>query len=352
MDSTALTKLEPQEMEARIETAAKQFGFSLDANGIPRALTKTDLAYLGQYCRDYGLDPLLGEVCLFHGRPYVMIDGLRRKAQETGQYAGLTIRPVVDREEKQGCGYEPHDIVFLATAKRMLPNGQVAEFTRYGAVTDAERKEMSRRGDTPRHPVLSKKPAEMAQNRAERHAIRTAFHFEFPGVEAEPSLVPEITVSGGPDDAETAAPVVEGVAVEGEYTVVPETGEIVEHGSRDEPPVEEPPGLWAEDDWPPRMPEAKEGEAEPSAQETEKIPSYGKNELDRRRALYEGAAAWGWDVIGKTEDLSRLTAWVRAETEALLGDDKRWGDLTAAEQNAVVHWLKLEGPNRHYEETK
>lgn len=186
VDSTALMLMSGEEMETRIQNAARQFGFSLDAYGMPKPLTVVDLAYLSRFCRDYGVDPLLGEVCLFHGRPYIMIDGLRRKAQETGQYAGLRMRPVTDKDTKLALGYQPDDIVYCATVRRMMANSTIAEYERYGAVTQAETKEMSKKDPSrARYPVLSRKPAEMAQNRAERHALRTAFHLEFPGTEED-----------------------------------------------------------------------------------------------------------------------------------------------------------------------
>ncbi len=46
----------------------------------------------------YGLDPLMGEVILYQGKPYVTIDGRLRKAQEHEQYAGLECRPATDAE--------------------------------------------------------------------------------------------------------------------------------------------------------------------------------------------------------------------------------------------------------------
>ena len=226
MDSVALTKLEPKEMQERVVTASAQLGFSLDKNGMPKALTAKDITYLVTYCRDYGLDPMLGEVCLFHGRPYIMVDGLRRKAQETGRYAGLSLRPVTDEAEKVAAGYQPGDIVFQATAKRLMSNGHVAEFQRYGGVTEAEQKEMSRNDPKQhRYPVLWRKPSEMAQNRAERHAIRTAFHFEFPGVEEPPPIV---TVEGTPDGSDEEPSAEDEKPIDADFKVL------------DESPVSEP----------------------------------------------------------------------------------------------------------------
>jgi len=347
MDSVALSKLEPKEMQERIVTASAQFGFSLDKNGVVKDLTVKDIAYLGAYCRDYGLDPMLGEVCLFHGRPYVMIDGLRRKAQETGQYAGLVMRPVTDRDEKLGCGYDAQDIVFLATAKRLLPGGQVGEFQRYGAVTDEERREMSK--NNPQHhrfPVLAKKPSEMAQNRAERHAVRTAFHFEWPGADAE---MPVVSVSEAPAATELKAvdheqPAPEDEAVEGEFNVLPSNDEI-QAGAASPPTsatLEEEHADAAGEPGPPAS-----DESDPFGGE---IPSYGPNEVERRKAFIAAASRWGWQ---RGPDDSRMQRWIAAEFRDPETEKTRaWAALTAAEQDLAVHFMTLEGPNRHYEETK
>ena len=353
MDSVALSKLEPTEMQERIVTASAQFGFSLDKNGVVKDLTVKDIAYLGAYCRDYGLDPMLGEVCLFHGRPYVMIDGLRRKAQETGQYAGLVMRPVTDRDEKLGCGYDAQDIVFLATAKRLLPGGQVAEFQRYGAVTGEERREMSK--NNPQHhrfPVLAKKPSEMAQNRAERHAVRTAFHFEWPGVVEELSVVSASDVPEGRDQelAEVKQAAEEEQPVEAEFHVVdPETGEIL-----DESPLSAPTHDFPIDVLHEEHADAAGEPGPPASDESDpfggEIPSYGPNEVERRKAFIAAASRWGWQ---RGPDDSRMQRWIAAEFRDPETEETRaWAALTAAEQDRAVHFMTLEGPNRHYEETK
>ena len=48
----------------------------------------------------YGFDPLMGEISIYQGRPYVSIDGRYRKAQETGNLDGVSTRPANKQERE------------------------------------------------------------------------------------------------------------------------------------------------------------------------------------------------------------------------------------------------------------
>jgi len=82
MDSKALTKLTDGQMMARV-TMAK----------FPQELTALEKNILVKVAKTYGFDPLMGEITIYQGRPYVSIDGRYRKAQETGQLNGIESRP-------------------------------------------------------------------------------------------------------------------------------------------------------------------------------------------------------------------------------------------------------------------
>ena len=189
MDSTTLAKASRTEMERRLNLAMKSFGFVVEETGLSRAPNLNEVKLLVDYCLTYAFDPLLNEVCLYQGRPYPMIDGLRRKAQETEKYRGLKMEPVLDPATKVALGYKEQDIVFKATVRK-AENGEIAEFERYGGVTQQEINEMSKRDPTKhRHPVVYKNPSDSAQNRAERDALRAAFQFNFPGVQGLPVVI-------------------------------------------------------------------------------------------------------------------------------------------------------------------
>ncbi len=189
METTALVKLERAEMERRLNIAAGSFGFVVEETGISRGLNPAEMALLIDYCLTYGFDPLLHEVCLYHGSPYPQIDGLRRKAQETKQYRGLKLEPVIDGDIKKAVGYQPDDIVFKATVRR-ADEGGISEFERYGGVGQWEITEKSKKDpERLRYPVVAKRASDMAQNRAERDALRAAFQFNFPGIENLPLVI-------------------------------------------------------------------------------------------------------------------------------------------------------------------
>lgn len=216
MDSTALTEIDKKTMVQRITFAQKQFGFAISDTGGSRALTIDELGFLAEYCRSYGFDPMMGEVCLYHGRPYIMIDGLRRKAQETGLYRGCRQIPVTDPEEKVALGYSRGDIVFKCVVLKSESDGYIGEYERYGGVTQEEREEKSRGDSTKlRNPVLAKRTSDMAQNRAERDALRVAFSFRFPGVEGPPLDVSYRVVDEKPAIARKERKEIEGAEVVG-----------------------------------------------------------------------------------------------------------------------------------------
>mgnify|MGYP001571484523 CR=1 FL=1 len=205
MESKQLMILNRDLMTERLGLAAKTFGFVVDQTGVARAPTGNEIALLVDYCLTYGFDPLMREVILFQGSPYVQIDGLRRKAQETGKYRGLKMEPIMDPNVKIAVGFGADDIVFKGTISK-VENGEVSTFERYGGVARWEIDKMSEKDPKKhRYPIVADRPSDMAQNRLERDLIRIAFQFTFPGVQQiTPTIEGEYReVAGAPSTPST-----------------------------------------------------------------------------------------------------------------------------------------------------
>lgn len=162
MDSTALTKMLPKDMEARVAIGK----FSSDLAPIERK-------HLAMLAINYGFDPAMGEMTIYQGRPYISIDGRYRKAQETGKLAGVNTVPATP-EEYKAWKIPEEDYFFKAVVKKR-ENGNVDEYTGWGRVRAAETHGKGFR------PVESN-PQRMAEKRAESQALRKAFHIDLPGI--------------------------------------------------------------------------------------------------------------------------------------------------------------------------
>ncbi len=207
MESTAIQAMSQAAMLKRIEVAK-----------FPKQLTPAEKSLLAEAARTYGLDPLMGELTIFQGRPYVSIDGRRRKAQETKVLAGIKTRPAT-KQEKEDWGYPQEDYFFHAD---IFLKGLNIPFEGWGRVSKAEvdRAIAAARANNsdPWHIPLVKDPQGMAEKRAEVKGLRRAFHIPLPSTE-------EI---GG--EAEEEAPKVL-ITVEPPASLAdPETGEVIEEG--------------------------------------------------------------------------------------------------------------------------
>jgi len=197
MESTALTSMKPEQMLARIDQAR-----------FPQDLTLADKKTLAKVAIDYGLDPLMGELMIYQGRPYVTIDGRRRKAQETDLFDGIQTRPAT-KEERTAWGIPDGDHFFHADVFKKECSHS---FEGWGRVTkeQIERAEKGARshGKDPWYLPLVQDPQGMAEKRAEAKGLRKAFSIPLPSAE-------DIGSENG--------------AIEGQYRVVDvKTGEIRE----------------------------------------------------------------------------------------------------------------------------
>ncbi|KKN15552.1 hypothetical protein LCGC14_0984970 [marine sediment metagenome] len=185
MDGIALRNMDTQGMLARIEQAK-----------FPQQLNPQEKAMLAEVAISYGLDPLMKEITIYQGQPFVSIDGRYRKAQESKQLGGVETRPA-NREEREAWEIPDGDYFMRAEVWR---NDASRPFIGWGRVKPEETKPgSSKPGDTTStfRPIQTN-PQRMAEKRAEAQALRKAFHLPLPSIEGEttdPFIEGEFTVA-------------------------------------------------------------------------------------------------------------------------------------------------------------
>ncbi|MDP2718904.1 MAG: hypothetical protein Q8P44_03615, partial [Dehalococcoidia bacterium] len=176
METTSLMAMDEKTMLQRVEMAR-----------FPQELTKSDKVLLSQVAITYGFDPLMGEVSIYQGRPYVSIDGRYRKAQDTGLLDGVDTRPATGAEREQ---WEIPDGDYFFRSE-VYVKGASRPFVGWGRVFKAET--IVPAGKTAYLPV-QKNPQRQCEKRAEAQALRKAFHIPLPSVEdiGSPDTEPEV----------------------------------------------------------------------------------------------------------------------------------------------------------------
>ena len=162
MESKTLMTMDEAKMLKRIEMAR-----------FPQDLTVPEKKLLAQVAITYGFDPLMGEVSIYQGRPYVSIDGRYRKAQETGNLDGVESRPAT-KQERIDWQIPEGDYFFRADVHL---KGATRPFIGWGRVFQIET--VGGKGFKP----IEKNPQRMAEKRAEAQALRKGFHIPLPSVE-------------------------------------------------------------------------------------------------------------------------------------------------------------------------
>ena len=123
----------------------------------------------------YGLDPLMNEVTIYQGKPYITIDGRLRKAQEHEQYRGLECRPATEEERKNYRAVDDDHLWRAEVYRKDWPKAVVG----WGLV---------RKGD--RNVVAQSTPQLMAEKRAKARALRDAFSIPLPSAEDAEDYTP------------------------------------------------------------------------------------------------------------------------------------------------------------------
>jgi hypothetical protein len=167
MESTALTTMPEAKMIERVNMAR-----------FPQELTVPEKKLLAQVAITYGFDPLMGEVTIYQGKPFVSIDGRYRKAQETGMLDGVESRPA-SKQDRADWNIPEGDYFFRAD---VWLKGSSRPCVGWGRVFMAETQ--GGKGFKP----VEKNPQRMAEKRAEAQALRKAFHINLPSYEDIGSL--------------------------------------------------------------------------------------------------------------------------------------------------------------------
>jgi hypothetical protein len=167
-----LQKMSEQQALDRVSKAR----FSKDLTPIERTL-------LAQVAREYGLDPVMGELMIYQGNPYVTIWGRVRKAQETEQLDGMGGAPATEEERKARHAKEG-DILYHYNAYK---KGCTHPFEGWGRVTQEEIDKNIRAAETNGHdpnslPIV-KDPDNIAEKRAKALALKNGFHLPIPSWE-------------------------------------------------------------------------------------------------------------------------------------------------------------------------
>ena len=162
MTNQALTTMTEAQMLQRIDKAK-----------FPQDLKPEEKRLLAAVAIAYGLDPLMRELTIYQGQPFVSIDGRYRKAQESNLLDGAASRPATEQERTEW-SIPLGDYFIRAEVWR---KGSSHPFVGWGRVRDAET--LGGKGFKP----VETNPQRMAEKRAEAQALRKAFHIPLPSVE-------------------------------------------------------------------------------------------------------------------------------------------------------------------------
>jgi len=154
------------QMQVRVQKA-------ISTGTFPKDMTKDQQLVISNIAVGYGLDPLMGELMIYQGHPFITIAGRRRLDAVAGHKPGIKFRFLADDEYAgylQAGVIEEGDLVQVC----VLTREEGLEIEAFGKVTQAERHAKSSRGGL-RSPVVAANPIEMCQKRAERRAREMAY---------------------------------------------------------------------------------------------------------------------------------------------------------------------------------
>ena len=123
LSSTALTAMTETAMVERVGKAK-----------FVKDLTLPEKKLLAAACITYGFDPIMHELTIYQGNPFVSVDGRFRKAQETRQFEGIETRPAT-KEEREDWEIPEGDKFFRS---EVYKKGIKRPFVGWGRVTAKE----------------------------------------------------------------------------------------------------------------------------------------------------------------------------------------------------------------------
>lgn len=188
----------PQTREAMLERANQ----TLQAGLWPQTMTPQQKALMVQVALAYGLDPLMGELVLYQGKPLVTINARRRKDVEAGHHPSIKFR-FLTAEEQQGY-----------TDAGAINEGDLVQVgiltTEWGSTVEGIGKVTKEERVSGRQPVSKSHPIEMCQKRAEARVRLMAYGPislpQMPGITVSEIALAGVTVEGEVLDQGDAAP--------------------------------------------------------------------------------------------------------------------------------------------------
>lgn len=155
----------------------------------PQKATAEQAIMLAQVAMAYGLDPIMGELIPYQGRPYITIAGRRRLDAAAGHHVSVSYRPPSEDEERyllKHQAIEEMDVIYYCILTDIDTGATVEGFGRVKA---------GEGGNNANLPQAQRKP-EMAQKRAERRAREQMF-----GPAHKPQSIQGITVMEEGDES-------------------------------------------------------------------------------------------------------------------------------------------------------
>ena len=159
-NALATTGMGKAEMVERVKTASEIGMVATDFSG---ALSPAHRVMVASMALAYGLDPLMGELAILYGKPFVTLKARRRKDTENGHKPDISFRLLTLDEQEY---FEKTEV---------LKSGDAAIYcilkTEWG--TTVEGIGTVHKGE--RNPAVGKNPLEMLQKRAEARAREMAY---------------------------------------------------------------------------------------------------------------------------------------------------------------------------------
>lgn len=139
------------------------------------ALNIVQIRNLADFAEGLSLSAFLGHVCLYHGKPYITIDGYYYSNNRREKPFGIATRPMTKEEKRD---YMVEDATHAYIAEAWL-EGEKVNTTGVGYVTAGELGQKSERHPAHfRAPVVHSHPQRMAEKRAEWQLLRKLIPLE------------------------------------------------------------------------------------------------------------------------------------------------------------------------------